>query len=104
MKPIAPQEFLDHYGSKIPDKVIETVNELLLQSCKQEGMTRIVLNQTQVVEALLEKGFDRSEIFSKKYLDFEPTFRQAGWSVEWLPAAYYESKSSSIWIFTIPKP
>lgn len=100
MKPITPEEFKKAYGSKVPEIVIETVNQLLQEASSYEDKKYIYLKQDKVVDALVAKGIDRQTIFRDHYLDFEPEFRKAGWKVEWYKGAYYEESSANHWTFT----
>ena len=88
-KPITPKEAAS--GSHVPDIVIETVNDYL----KSYGSAqRIVLKQDELVNALIEKGLSRSEIFGRGWLDFEGMFVQAGWDVEYEKPGYNEPGSA----------
>lgn len=92
MKPITPSEAIKQAPRNIPDSVIEVVNELIIKNLKgTKSNTYAVLSQTEVVEALVVKGFNREDLFDNEWLDFEPLYRKAGWKVEFDKPAYNET-------------
>ena len=101
MEPLTPQQLQETYGSKVPDVVIECVNELLARQLGSESQKRFVIYQKVLVSMLEEKGVKSLDIFNHKYLDFEPTFRRAGWKVTYDKAHYSENRDSE-WVFEIP--
>lgn len=101
MEPLTPQQLQETYGSKVPDIVIECVNELLAKQVGTESQKRFVIYQHDLVSMLEERGVNRLDIFNKRYLDFEPTFRRAGWKVKYDKAHYSESRDSE-WVFEVP--
>lgn len=91
--PVTPSEVKEQAGSHIPDEVIECVNALLLAGTRAFGHDKII-------EAIQRKvpNVSRSEIFKWNWLDFEPVFRKAGWSVDYDKPAYNESYEAT-WTF-----
>lgn len=100
MNPITPKEFTASYGNKVPDLVIEVVNVIIKGKATYENRTTFNITQKEVVDALVAKGVLRQRIFDDHMLDFEPTFRSAGWKVEWNKGAYYEDEGASHWKFS----
>jgi len=64
------------------------VNELIKRKLK--GRTA-VLEQCDIVSALVKRGLKRHEIFDQELLDFEPHYRKAGWEVDYDKPGYNES-------------
>jgi hypothetical protein len=95
VKPITPIEARAAKTARLPNWVIEVVNEMLIQKITPTCYS-VTLSQDAIVLALVEKsGLDREAIFKHDYLDFEPIFRQHGWEVEYNKPAYYETGSAS---------
>lgn len=80
VEPIRPEDIIDYKINLIPDYVIEVVNELLI---KNWSYSSAVIKQNEVVEAIMVKNnsVKRGDIFTNKWLDFEPIFEKAGWKV-----------------------
>lgn len=95
IKPISPQEALDLKISAIPDEIVEAVNQMLSEKMTTYG--RVVLLQKDICDRARQLFAQRgqavtsSEIYDKKWMDFEPLFRDAGWKVEYDKPAYCES-------------
>jgi hypothetical protein len=76
-------------AARIPDGVIEAVNELL---SKEFDGKRALLKQNKVLVAISEKmNVPRDTVFANKWLDFEDVYRQAGWLVTYDKPAYNET-------------
>lgn len=91
VKPLTPSEVAAEQVTTIPDFVIEAVNGLLLAGFRGG---RAKLYQPQLVDAIIQKAPDgtlRSDVFANHWLDFEDTFRQAGWVVVFDKPGYNES-------------
>lgn len=101
MKPFTPQEAADAKAefkiNNIPDFVVRAVNSLITKKYHQSGFN---LTQDEVIDEI-EKcyaantescvPYERSMVFSKGWLDFEPLFNTFGWKVTYDKPAYYES-------------
>lgn len=100
VKPITPKEVhAAHYVTrKIPDVVITTVNQLLLEKANRSAS--ITLNQNEILERLDKAGLSRSEVFGRGWLDFEPVYSDA-WDVKYgSPAPGYNEEREAVFIFT----
>jgi hypothetical protein len=87
--PLKPADMQAAQAARIPDEVIEVVNELL---AKEFSNGRATLLQKDVIAALCNKMMcTRESVFANRWLDFEPAFRQAGWKVSYDKPAYNES-------------
>ena len=101
-KPITPTEAIQRCQAMIPDFVLESVNELLVQNANKNV---IRLKQDTVIELIIEKMLTlnpdalesecRTTIFDNGWLDFEELYRQAGWVVEYYKPAYNETGNAS---------
>jgi len=107
MKPIRPDEVTQTKCERIPDLVIESVNECIIRNWN-ENSSRSSFTQNEIIKEIQLKykeagtPIQRQEIFDSKYLDFEPIFRKIGWKVEYDKPAYCESYEPSF-IFTKKK-
>lgn len=101
IRAFTPDEVLSAKAERIPPFVIEAVNELLVTRFLDR---RCVLTQNEIIERAKEIGEARgtfppdateSTFYDQHWLDFEPIFRQAGWSVEYDSPAWddnYEAR------------
>lgn len=83
VKPLSPSEVRARakQNHKIPDFVIEIVNEMLVLNLRNNSM--VTIPQDDIVSAIMatNKVENRNEIFEKKMLDFEDVFSNNGWNV-----------------------
>ncbi len=84
--PMSPDEIVAARPA-IPEQVFEVFNSLIARS-------RFV-RQDEVVERLVELGFDREQIFSDHMLDVENAYRAKGWNVTYNRPVYNEEGSAS---------
>lgn len=94
-KPITPKEAAKN--KTVPEAVIEAFNLLIAEN--MSGNCAVVF-QNDVVKLLEKKGYDRSEIFDKSYLDIENLYEAAGWKVVYDKPGYNETYSAN---FTFTK-
>lgn len=87
VQPIKPEEVTGIKEKTIPDAVFEIFNELIVQHF---GNGYSIIRQKEVVGLLVERGFNREEIFTKGWLDIEPIYRKAGWKVVFDKPGYNE--------------
>ena len=82
MKPITPEEALQHKRDKIPDYVFEAFNGLIKDA--YDGHQAFFW-QDQVMEKIIENmpTINRNHIFDNHYLDVEHAYEKSGWSVEY---------------------
>jgi len=78
VRPITPKDVAEEKLRKIPDVVIEVVNQLLKENIRDGSAT---ISEEDIVDRLVEKGVDPNEIYKCGWLDFEPIYRNAGWKV-----------------------
>ena len=95
IRPLTPSEVESKFLEQIPDQVIEAVNELLLM--KSGGSSSYIsIPQEELVLLIVEKmGIDKNLIYERRWLNFEPLFEMAGWSVEHDSPGYNESYKAS---------
>ena len=83
IKPITPGDVIKVKNDSIPDNVIEAFNEEIISNWN--GHESIVY-QVHVVNRIVNKmfsieGFNRADIFDRRWLDIEYIFRDEGWNV-----------------------
>jgi hypothetical protein len=76
--PLKPSEVLMVRRDTILTEVIDVFNEFITQ--RFDGRQAVV-QKDDVVDVLVNKGFDRQDIYTKHLLNVEDVFRQAGWVV-----------------------
>lgn len=90
--PLRPED-LDSRGYRIPDGVIDAINELIQEN---HSGGRSQFTQNQAVDRILMKmnrgatQYKRADVFEKKWLNFEATFEANGWKVEYDRPGYNE--------------
>lgn len=98
VEPLSPSKAKSRKQSSIPDVVVETFNEMLVEELDADGYA--CLEQDEVVKRLVAKGLKRSDIFNKNWLDVEDMYRAKGWKVEYDKPGYNESYAAT---FTFSK-
>lgn len=95
VKPISPKEAEEKQISGIPDFVVEAVNELIAKNIGDQNSVDI--KQEDIVELAMQKapkGTTRQIIYDNHWMDIEPLFRKAGWTVHYDKPGYNESYSA----------
>lgn len=88
-RPITPDEVASHKVQLIPPEVVQVFNGLI---SKAWNGTVARIRQEVAVDCIASKmGVDRDEVFRRHWLDVEPIFEAAGWTVEYNSPAYNES-------------
>ncbi len=90
--PISPVEAMEQQTEQIPDEVFLVFNALIAQNL-HKGRSTVM--QTDVVEALVQQGFDKKDIYKNHWLDVEDSYRKSGWKVVYDKPAYNESYAPS---------
>lgn len=94
MKPITPDEARQQKLTRIPDEVIISVNELIVEKLTSSNYASFT--QDELINRIISKSkLSRDEIFNKHYLDFEPIYQKAGWKVEYDKPAYNETYNAT---------
>lgn len=96
IKPITPQEVEEAKKNDIPSFVIEAVNKLLKK--KWDGK-KAIITQDEIINEMkpssvlgLVNGVSfRRQVFANHWLDFEKTYEESGWKVEYDKPSYGES-------------
>lgn len=87
IKPITPDEALKAKYKAIPPEVFDIINGFIVQHLSQG---EAVISQKEIVDALVERKFNRQGIYDKGFLDIEPLYEAAGWQVDYKKPAYNE--------------
>lgn len=89
-----PDELLPIKRELIPNFVFDAFNELIARHLRSDGSA--VIKQEEVVSLIRKKAAEMSldidghrTIFEKKWLDVEPLYRDAGWTVTYDRPVYY---------------
>lgn len=88
-RPISPEEALEvKVELVIPEEVYIAVNGLIAQNLHRDRATVL---QKDIVEKLVQSGMNKNEIFARKWLDVEDSYREAGWDVMYDKPGYCET-------------
>jgi len=90
VKPLTAGEITGNLEKIIPESVIKAVNNFLRDRFRGNSVT---IKQDELITEILkiDGSLDRTSIFEKKYLDFEPIFQKSGWNVKYDKPGYNES-------------
>lgn len=91
--PIKPSEALEKKAKDIPEEVFEAFNELIVANIDASGSATIL--QEDVIAKIKEKLRCTGKTFKFDWLDVEPAYRKAGWSVSYDKPGYNESYEAS---------
>lgn len=94
MKPLSPAQVAEKAQTSIPDYIIEAVNNLLVKEYRNGSAT---ISQKDILKEIrrIHSGTNLDVIFDNGWMDFEPTFRKAGWKVTYDKPAYCETYEPS---------
>jgi hypothetical protein len=84
--PIAPQEIQALKTEQIPDEVFAVFNELIAENLHNRSATVL---QKDVVAKLEARGLTRDEIYKRRWLDVEESYREVGWKVAYDKPVYW---------------
>jgi hypothetical protein len=83
------------------ENIIEVFNQHLKKSF--DATTGVaVVKQNAVIDDLIKAGYERRQLFDDHLLDIEPTFRAAGWTVDYNKPAY-DQTFDAYWEFSISR-
>ncbi len=82
VKPITPEEAKDSIIRSFPDYIIESVNELIVETGRSCKYVKI-LREDVIKRIQSKKDVSRDHLFNNKFLDFEDVYRDQGWSVSY---------------------
>lgn len=97
--PLRPGGLLAEKVEIIPNEVFTVFNGLIAENARRG---RAIVNQFDAVGRLVEMGFDRREIYDKKWLDIEDIYRAVGWTVAYDRPGYNETYDP-YFVFTSPQ-
>jgi hypothetical protein len=92
VRPIRPEDVANEKVKIFPDEVFLAFNELITQNFSS-GYATIL--QDDIVNRMVSKGLNRSDIYKNGWLDVEDVYRKAGWKVEYDKPGYNESYEPS---------
>lgn len=97
-KPISP----DEVSQEIPDVIIRCFNEMIQAKYVESNKTAMFKKDEIVAHITANTTFTSSQLYEKHYLDVEPLYKKAGWTVTYDQPAYNESYKA-YFKFTKPK-
>ena len=90
IEPIRPHEVKKE---SIPDAVIEVFNALISE--KWDGREAVIKQKDAVARIVDRMQIIEDLVFDRKYLDVEPIYRDAGWTVEYDKPGWSENYEPS---------
>ena len=95
-RPMKPSEVVPLKATMLPPEVCDVINEMIAKHW--DGDSAMVF-QTDLANAMVAAlGIPKAEVYARKYLDFEPVYREAGWIVSYDRPGYCETYDPS-WTF-----
>jgi hypothetical protein len=85
--PIRPNEVRGKKQGVLPDAVLESFNELIVKKYDPNCKSAIV-QQSDVVALMEQKGLSPQDIFDNGWLNIEDTYRFVGWVVKYEVVKY----------------
>ena len=90
--PHKPTEVLPVKLELMPDDVMRVFNDCIAGNYSN-GSARVL--QKDVVNRLVELGYDKNEIYSKRWLDVEEIYESTGWKVVYDKPGFNETYDAS---------
>ena len=89
----AKMESAQYRIDRIPEVVIQAVNQLIIKEMADNAISTVTLTQKDIIAKIiqLDPSLTQSKIYENHYLDFEDVYRKEGWKVEYDKPAYNES-------------
>jgi hypothetical protein len=89
VEPITPSQAAKQKQQELPGEVIEAFNSMI--ALNFDGSSATVLQKDVVAKIMEKMGLRKVSQVKNCWLDIEPVFRAAGWSVKYDKPAYCES-------------
>lgn len=91
VSPIRPEQVEARKQAAIPVELIAAVNDLIV---KHWDGSRARVFAKDIVAAVADT-YTAKELYAHRWMDFEPTFREAGWAVTYDQPGYNETYDAS---------
>ena len=90
---VAKKESAQFRIDRIPQVVIQAVNNLIIKEMADNCGSTITITQKEIINEIirLDPGMTSSKIYENNYLDFEDVYRKEGWKVSYDKPGYCES-------------
>lgn len=98
--PVSPLEAAELKTEQIPDEVFIVFNGLIAQNLMY-GRSNV--KQKEVVAQLKEQDMSRKDIFDKRWLDIEDSYRAEGWQVTYSSPSYGDTGFDPYYTFKAPQ-
>lgn len=93
VKPITPKEAALEVQKSIPDFVISSFNDKIIEAIKNKSG---IIDQKELVDLIVEKSECRcndQDVFDNGWLNVEELFADAGWILKYVKPEYYDVNS-----------
>lgn len=88
VKAISPGDVPAQKKATLPDFVLDEWNKLLAE--KSSGGGSIHITQDEIIARLMSYTTSRQAVFANHWLDIEPIYEEAGWTVKYDKPGYNE--------------
>lgn len=89
VKPITPKEVSSKREASIPDAVLEVFNDLIVKHWSGSSAT---IKQDEAAKIIAKKlKCSEEKLYENHWMDVEPIYKKAGWSVKYDKPGYNES-------------
>ena len=102
-RPITPAQASKKAAVNFPNEIINAVNNLISE--KFSGRESVSIKQKDIISEARRLGLEipDRELFDKGYLNLEPVYRKAGWTVGYEKPSYGDSDFDAYFTFKIKK-
>jgi hypothetical protein len=89
MKPITPQEVIEHKIKEIPDEVIDVWNKIIVEKWRESAA---IVYKDEITKRIANTlNIDVNKVYDFGYLDIKVIYKNFGWNVEYYKPYFDES-------------
>lgn len=100
-KPITPEQAKEKFTKRIPDIIIDAINELIVEHYSPIKRSAIV-KQDEILDRISDT-YSRRTVFDNNWLDIEDIYREQGWRVRYESPSYGDSDFDAYFEFSEKK-
>lgn len=89
-KPITPNEVARLPSTQIPDEVYEAFNEMIAACWRGTSARFLQKDVVNLIKSKLSERMPGVNVYEKRWLDVEPSYRAVGWDVYYDKPGYNE--------------
>jgi hypothetical protein len=100
-KPITPEQAKEKFTKRIPDIIIDAINELIVEHYSPIKRSATV-KQDEILDRISDT-YSRRTVFDNNWLDIEDIYREQGWRVRYESPSYGDSDFDAYFEFSEKK-